>query len=215
MKKNFIFAEDIKAVLRDGTRKISIPENSRFSAAALDLIKENGVEVIYTSLLQGQPADTTAADAPAAEKTIVSAENNEDSELKETPRSDGPVTEEMVEQIARRVIERFRELRGKPAAAPSQDEQSKDSEDGDDMVICRCEEITRAEIKEAIRNGMKTLNGIKRVTRAGMGLCQGQTCQRLVTQILAGELGIGPAQIKQVTPRAPVRPVRLSVLAAG
>ena len=53
----------------------------------------------------------------------------------------------------------------------------------DDMIICRCEEITKGEIKAAIRNGMQTLNGIKRVTRAGMGLCQGQTCQRLVTQI--------------------------------
>ncbi|MCF8063418.1 MAG: (2Fe-2S)-binding protein [Deltaproteobacteria bacterium] len=83
------------------------------------------------------------------------------------------------------------------------------------MIICRCEEITKGEIKEAIRNGMTTLNGIKRVTRAGMGLCQGQTCQRLVSRILISELGLPPAEVEPSTARAPVRPVRLSVFATG
>ena len=207
MKQNFIFAEDIKAVLRDGTKKISIPENSRISAAALDLIKENGVEVTYVSSLADGSQKTPAA--PLAEGVEVSAENDGEAGLEATGE---PVSEEMVEEIARRVLERFRELKGAPPSVPR---PGGNLEDEDDLVICRCEEITRKEIKEAIRNGMQTLNGIKRVTRAGMGLCQGQTCQRLVTQLLAVELGIPPAQIKQMTPRAPVRPVRLSVLAAG
>ena len=208
MKQSFIFAEDIKAVLKDGTKKISIPENSRISAAAVDLIRENGVEVTYISSIVEQPEN--AAAAPLVEQTAVSAENDDPAGPEVT---DEPVTEEMVEEIARRVLERFRELKGAPAVPAPRAEQN--PEDEDDLVICRCEEITRKEIKEAIRNGMQTLNGIKRVTRAGMGLCQGQTCQRLVTQLLAGELGIPPAQIRQMTPRAPVRPVPLSVLAAG
>jgi NAD(P)H-nitrite reductase large subunit len=83
----------------------------------------------------------------------------------------------------------------------------------DDLVICRCEEITRGEIKEAIRNGMRTLNGIKRVTRAGMGLCQGQTCQLLVARILTEELGLDAAEIDPTTARGPVRPLRLEVFA--
>ncbi|MBW2436870.1 MAG: (2Fe-2S)-binding protein [Deltaproteobacteria bacterium] len=81
------------------------------------------------------------------------------------------------------------------------------------MVICRCEEITKGTIKDAIRNGMQTLNGIKRITRAGMGLCQGQTCQRLVSQILAEELGLSLAEIEPTTARGPVRPLRLSAFA--
>jgi hypothetical protein len=60
---------------------------------------------------------------------------------------------------------------------------------------------------------MRTLNGIKRVTRAGMGLCQGQTCQRLVTQILVQELGLSPAEVEPATARGPVRPLRLEVFA--
>lgn len=43
----------------------------------------------------------------------------------------------------------------------------------DHVIICRCEEITYGEIKQAIRDGATTLDGIKRVTRAGKGLCQG------------------------------------------
>ena len=53
----------------------------------------------------------------------------------------------------------------------------------DHVIICRCEEITYGEIKQAIRDGATTLDGIKRVTRAGKGLCQGRTCRTLITQI--------------------------------
>ena len=62
---------------------------------------------------------------------------------------------------------------------------------------------------------MQTVSGIKRITRAGMGLCQGQTCERLVTQILARELGRAPAELEPMTARAPVRPLPLSVFATG
>lgn len=81
------------------------------------------------------------------------------------------------------------------------------------MIICRCEEITKGQIKQAIRDGLSSLNGIKRVTRAGMGLCQGQTCARLVAGILAQELGLPPSQVEPTTARAPSRPVAMAVLA--
>lgn len=79
--------------------------------------------------------------------------------------------------------------------------------------LCRCEEVSISEIKEAISCGITTLNGIKRVTRAGMGLCQGQTCQRLITALLAQETGCSPAEIESSTVRPPVRPVSMDVLA--
>ena len=62
---------------------------------------------------------------------------------------------------------------------------------------------------------MATLNGIKRVTRAGMGLCQGQTCQRLVTQLLCRELGLNPAEVEPITDRPPTRPIPLNLLSTG
>lgn len=79
----------------------------------------------------------------------------------------------------------------------------------DDMIICRCEEITKGEIRRAIYDGMRTMNEVKRYLRSGMGLCQGQTCQRLVQNIIAGELHTKPAQTGMIQGRAPVRPVEI------
>lgn len=57
-------------------------------------------------------------------------------------------------------------------------------------VICRCELVTLAEIKDAIHRplGATTIDGIKRRTRAGSGRCQGGFCSPRVLEILAQEL---------------------------
>lgn len=81
----------------------------------------------------------------------------------------------------------------------------------DDVVICRCEEITKGEIRRAVHQGMMTMTEVKRFLRAGMGLCQGQTCARLVKGILAKELGVSPQELEESTCRAPSRPVEMAV----
>lgn len=50
--------------------------------------------------------------------------------------------------------------------------------------------MTRQEILDAIEQGATTVDGVKRRTRAGMGLCQGKTCERLVAKIISQETGI-------------------------
>lgn len=82
----------------------------------------------------------------------------------------------------------------------------------DDMIICRCEEITKGEIRRAIHDGMFTMTEIRRYLRTGMGLCQGQTCGKLVKGILARELGISPAELEPATSRSPMRPIEMKVL---
>ena len=64
-------------------------------------------------------------------------------------------------------------------------------------VVCRCEEVTEAEIKEAIHRapGAVDIDGIKRRTRSGMGRCQGGFCMPQVLEILARELGKSPLKI--------------------
>ena len=57
-------------------------------------------------------------------------------------------------------------------------------------IICRCETISEGEIVEAIRRGARSLDGVKRRTRAGMGRCQGGFCSPRVMDILSRELNI-------------------------
>ena len=61
-------------------------------------------------------------------------------------------------------------------------------------VVCRCEEVTEGEIRAAIRArvGARTLDGIKRRTRSGMGRCQGGFCTPRLIEILGSELGLPP-----------------------
>ena len=64
-------------------------------------------------------------------------------------------------------------------------------------VVCRCEEVTEAEILDAIRRpvGARSIDGVKRRTRAGMGRCQGGFCSPRVLEILCQELGISPLEV--------------------
>lgn len=57
-------------------------------------------------------------------------------------------------------------------------------------IVCRCEEVSEAEIVEAIRHGHTTLDGIKFYTRAQMGRCQGGFCTYRILRILMRETGM-------------------------
>lgn len=83
----------------------------------------------------------------------------------------------------------------------------------DDMVICRCEEVTKGEIRRAVHEGLYTINEIRRYLRTGMGLCQGQTCAKLVKGIVARELDVSPAELEPATSRAPMRPTEMKIFA--
>lgn len=82
----------------------------------------------------------------------------------------------------------------------------------DDMIICRCEEITKGEIRRAVHDGMFTITEIRRYSRTSMGLCQGQTCGKLVKGIVARELGVSPLALEPAMSRAPMRPIEMKVL---
>ena len=87
-------------------------------------------------------------------------------------------------------------------------------------VVCRCEEVTEGEIRAAIRArvGARTLDGIKRRTRSGMGRCQGGFCTPRLIEILGAELGLPPEAFllsRKTAPKAlsaAARDSRLSAL---
>ena len=81
-----------------------------------------------------------------------------------------------------------------------------------DIIICRCEEVKQSEIKKAILNGAKTIADVKRMTRAGMGLCQGRTCTKLIAQLIHQYTGKPMEEILPATFRPPVRTLTLESL---
>ena len=219
----YLFAEQVLSIVRSGKKEIEIPEGARISSAAADLIKEHQIQIktvapgLVVSGNTSAPGDKeTGTAAKAGPKRPAGLPVPKP---KPQPETVAEIAEEEIEEIVNRVVKRFKQLKGDQAkqTASAKTEKAALKEDAstidDDLVICRCEEITRGEIKDAIRNGMQTLNGIKRITRAGMGLCQGQTCQRLVARILTEELGLAAADIDPTTARGPVRPLRLEVFA--
>jgi NAD(P)H-nitrite reductase large subunit len=88
----------------------------------------------------------------------------------------------------------------------------KDATPSDDKYICRCEEVTEQEIRNAIRAGARSVTEVKRWTRSGMGICQGRSCRRLVERIIAEELGIKPEEVEISSFRQPVRPVSIRAM---
>jgi glycerol-3-phosphate dehydrogenase len=64
-------------------------------------------------------------------------------------------------------------------------------------IVCRCETVTEGEIRNAIRRplGAKTLDGVKRRTRAGMGRCQSGFCSNRIVEILSEELDIPRTEV--------------------
>jgi NAD(P)H-nitrite reductase large subunit len=85
--------------------------------------------------------------------------------------------------------------------------------ENESMIICRCEEVTDAELVGAIGEGARTLNDVKRRTRAGMGMCQGRWCSHAIAALVAEETGQPLAALAPMTARPPVQPVALGVLA--
>jgi len=83
----------------------------------------------------------------------------------------------------------------------------------DDIVICRCEDVTHGEIAGAVDSGLRSVEEIKRVLRCGMGPCQGRTCSRLIARIIAERTGSPVSEISFPTVRPPSRPVEIGTLA--
>jgi NAD(P)H-nitrite reductase large subunit len=81
--------------------------------------------------------------------------------------------------------------------------------DNEDLIICRCEEISKKEILEAIADGARNLRGVRIRTRSGMGLCQGRSCEMLIRKIISQQLGTNLKELPPSTRRPPVRPIEL------
>lgn len=80
--------------------------------------------------------------------------------------------------------------------------------------MCPCEDVTLEDIEAAIAKGFRDVESIKRYTGFGTGICQGKSCLATVAQVLARTPGVSPEAVLPFTPRPPLEPTELSVLAS-
>jgi NADPH-dependent 2,4-dienoyl-CoA reductase/sulfur reductase-like enzyme len=81
-----------------------------------------------------------------------------------------------------------------------------------ETVVCRCEDVTRAEIDAAVDAGATDINQMKHFTRCGMGPCQGRMCGDIAAELVAQRRGVGREAVGFWTQRVPLRPVALDQL---
>ena len=84
---------------------------------------------------------------------------------------------------------------------------------GDETFVCRCEEVSAGDIRQAIREGCREPDEIKALTRCGMGHCQGRMCGAGLAEIVAAELSIEACALQPLNIRSPVRNLPLAELA--
>ena len=82
-----------------------------------------------------------------------------------------------------------------------------------DLTVCRCTGVAAGVVRDVVALGMKDMSDVRRLTGAGMGICQGAYCHELVRQVIAEAAGIDPSLLHPARVREPIVPVPLSILA--
>ncbi|UAK22911.1 FAD/NAD(P)-dependent oxidoreductase [Sphingomonas nostoxanthinifaciens] len=80
-----------------------------------------------------------------------------------------------------------------------------------ETILCRCEDVTHGEI-EAVLPEAEAANAVKLLTRCGMGLCQGRSCEGALLRLIARNGGLSAGSAGGFTARYPARPVRIGDL---
>ena len=84
----------------------------------------------------------------------------------------------------------------------------------DDVLVCRCEGVSAGEVRAALSRHGADAGTAKRLTRIGMGRCQGRNCGALLTRLVAAADGATPQPYAFLAPRPAIKPVPLALVAA-
>ncbi|AHL35072.1 (2Fe-2S)-binding protein [Pseudomonas brassicacearum] len=77
----------------------------------------------------------------------------------------------------------------------------------DNLMICRCEEVSVGDIRQVVGEGHWEINRVKAHCRVGMGRCQGRMCGAAAAEIIARESGRPVASVGRLRAQAPIKPV--------
>jgi len=83
-----------------------------------------------------------------------------------------------------------------------------------DTVVCRCETVTLRDLEIGFDSELHTTGALKRVTRAGMGKCQGRYCSPILASLAATRSGLPVDEFSGFAPQPPAKPTEISTIAA-
>jgi hypothetical protein len=114
-----------------------------------------------------------------------------------------------------RALERLRSLRQLRAALDKAVRPSPGPLDlaTPQTLVCRCEEVSLADVQAALDQGARDLQTVKLLTRLGMGACQGRNCAPAMGPYLRRATGRTADEVGRINPRPPTTPVPLGTLA--
>ncbi len=159
------------------------------SFSGLRAAEENGAFIIRTSLISPHFIHAAGIESPGLTAAPAIA-----LEIKEILKEAGLKLHPNRNFNPIRPLTRFRQL------SEEQQEKLIKEDSAYAKVVCRCETITEGEIREAIRRGASTTDGVKLRTRSGMGRCQGGFCTPKILDLLGEELGINPELVSKNGP---------------
>ena len=83
------------------------------------------------------------------------------------------------------------------------------------VILCRCEDVTLADVQHAVASGYDDIEEVKRYTGFGTGPCQGKECLRNVALAIARATGRALSEIHPFTSRPPLAPTELKFFVKG
>lgn len=81
------------------------------------------------------------------------------------------------------------------------------------IIICRCSDLSLQKIEDLIAQGYCTFEEIKRISRLGMGPCQGRTCIHIVLREISRITGTPISELIPGTYRPPIKPIKIGMIA--
>jgi NAD(P)H-nitrite reductase large subunit len=83
----------------------------------------------------------------------------------------------------------------------------------DETIICRCLNVKKVDLQSDISRDIESAGALKRITRSGMGKCQGRYCSPIVQELISLDSGLPIDEFSGFAPQVPIKPTPISVIA--
>lgn len=110
-------------------------------------------------------------------------------------------------RILRAELRKFRAIR--PFLDSLYRPQDQNRIPSDNVIVCRCEEVSAGQIRKYVELGCRGPNQTKAFGRCGMGPCQGRLCGLTVTEIISEARAVDPSEVGYYRIRSPIKPILL------